>query len=54
MIEKELVIGTRNKKGLIKKIKWLPDHVIISQKEYQEYLKLKMINEIEKTIGGDL
>ncbi len=52
MTEKELVIGTRNKKGLIKKIKWLPNHVVISREEYQEYLKLKKINEIKETIGG--
>ena len=48
--DKEFVIGTRNKKGLIRKIKWLPNKVIINREEYQEYLKLKRRKEIEETI----
>lgn len=48
--KKELVIGTRNKKGLIKKTKWLPNHIVISRKEHQEYLKLK--EEIKRLRDG--
>jgi hypothetical protein len=39
--EIELVIGTRNKKGLIKKIKWYPEKILINKEQYEEYLELK-------------
>ena len=51
--DKEFVIGTRNKKGLIRKVKWLPDRVVVSREEHREYLKLKEDIEILKTKIGE-
>lgn len=50
MTEMELVIGMRNKKGIIKKIKWYPNKVLIDKEDYDKYIELKERYEREKTI----
>ncbi len=37
----ELVIGKRNKKDIIKKIKWFPGMNLISKESYDKYLEFK-------------
>ena len=46
--EIELVIGTRNKKGIIKKTKWYPNSMIISREAYNEYIDLRNKKEEKK------
>ena len=34
-------MGIRNKHGIFRKVKWMPNSVVISMKEYEEYTKWK-------------